>query len=196
MNERSPDMLKPTLLAGALFGTLAALPVIGLLNCACCALILSCGFFGSYLYSRECRRQGAEMRAGNGAIVGLIAGAFYSMVYTLVSAIIQIATGGDFVTRAILEWIKQLPNLPPDTASMVDQALADAGKFGIGRLIMGFLFTILVAAVFSTIGGLIGGAVFKVGPRPPEPPAAPVPEPPYFDPNAGSAPPPPGPPAY
>ncbi len=190
MNDRSPDMLKPTLIAGALFGALAALPVIGFINCACCALILGCGFFGAYLYSNLCRRAGHEFRAGSGAIVGLISGAFYAMVHTLVSAIIELTTGGDFVARALLEWLKKLPNLPPESASAIDDALQNMGTFGPVRLIMGFLFTLLLAAVFSTIGGLIGGAVFKVDRPPPVPP---VQEPPPFFPDEGSAPPPMGP---
>lgn len=184
MSDRSPDMLKPTLIAGVVFGAIAALPFFGMLNCACCSLVLGAGFFAAYLYSGDCRRQGAEFRAGTGAVVGLIAGAFYAMMATLVGAVVHL-TVGDFVSKALREWIQGLPNLPAETSETIRRAIDSSQKLSPLALVFQFFFNLLIGAMFGTVGGLIGGAVFKVPPPP---------MPPTFDAGPGLAPPPPPPP--
>lgn len=170
MDNRSPEMLKPTLIAGVVFGAVGALPFFNLINCACCALVVGCGFFAAYLYSAECRRQGAEFRPGMGALVGLIAGAFYAMAETLVSAVVQL-TIGDIATRMVLEMMQNLPNIPPEASDQLEKFIEQSGTFTAFTLVMGFFMTLLLGAIFSTVGGLIGGAVFRVAPRSTAPPS-------------------------
>lgn len=185
MNDRSPDMLKPTLLAGVIFGTLGAVPFFNWVNCACCVLVIACGFVAAYLYSEQCRKRGVEFRPGNGALVGLVAGGFYAMVTTVVDSVVKL-TVGDVPTRMFLEWLQRFPSLPPESGEMIDTALRDVGTVHVFGLILGFLAWILIGAVFSTIGGLIGGAVFHID-RPPAPPVAsfgtPTPFPPVAPPS-------------
>ena len=49
MNQ-APSMLKPALISGVAFGVAGSIPVINWINCACCALIIGCGFFAAFLY--------------------------------------------------------------------------------------------------------------------------------------------------
>ena len=49
MTDSSPSMLKSTLIGGLSLGILAAMPVIGVLNCACCALVIAGGFLAAFL---------------------------------------------------------------------------------------------------------------------------------------------------
>jgi len=51
MNNQAPSMLKPALISGVAFGVAGAIPVINWINCACCALIIGCGFLSAFLYS-------------------------------------------------------------------------------------------------------------------------------------------------
>lgn len=166
MSDRSPEMLKPTLIAGASFGTLGALPVVSLINCACCALVIACGVFASYLYSRECRSQGAEFRPGSGALVGLVAGGFYAMVQTLVAALVRLLIG-DRVAREVFEWVQSMPSIPAESRETIGRLLERSSSWTVLTLVAGFLVTLLVAAVFSTAGGLVGGALFRVAPGKP-----------------------------
>ena len=76
MNQ-APSMLKPALISGVAFGVAGAIPVINWINCACCALIVGCGFCAAFLYSKECRTAGFAFRPGNGATVGLVSGLIY-----------------------------------------------------------------------------------------------------------------------
>jgi len=176
MDKQSPDLLRPTLMAGLLFGFLGGLPLLKLLNCACCALVVACGFFASYLYSGECRRQGAEFRPGTGALLGLVAGAFYALMNTLIETVTTLTIGDFFLTR-FSQWIRTLPNIQPEVLEQLDRAVEQSGTFSLSGLILGLLFSVAIASVFSTAGGLIGGAVFKVDrPAPPPPPPPPVPQ--------------------
>ena len=178
MDNRAPSMLKPTFIAGAIFGVLVAIPGISLLNnCTCCSLVAACGFVAAFLYSRDCKREGCEFGPGPGALVGLIAGAFYALVTSIVGSIVFV-TIGDPVLRGVLEWAQQNPDMPPEALDGIDRALEDMSSkaMGFGKMVIGFFFSVLVGAIFSTLGGLIGGTVFKVQP-PAAPPASQAPPP-------------------
>jgi hypothetical protein len=155
-------MLKSTLIGGALFGFIGAIPVLNVINCACCALVVAGGFLASYLYSKECRGQGVEFRAGGGALVGLVAGLFYAITQTIIDGIVKMIWPVD--VEQALEMAEQF-GAPPESLEIMSKFLEGSGTF-IG-LIIGFFVILLIAAVFSTIGGLIGGAVFKVTPAAP-----------------------------
>ena len=187
MDERSPDLLRPTLTAGVVFGAVAAVPFLNLINCACCALVVGCGFFASRLYSGHCRRDGVAFSPGTGAMVGLVAGAFYAMTESLFETAIRL-TIGDPAARAMLSLLQGVPNLPAENRDTFEQLLRQAADASpsFGSFVMGFFFMVVVAAIFSTIGGLIGGAVFRYAPpasmpppgaddyAPPPPPSAPA----------------------
>ena len=172
MDSRAPSMLKATLIGGALFGFLGGLPIIGALNCACCALFVAGGFLASFLQSKECSAAGIEFKPGSGALVGLVSGLFYAVASTIVSGIVGLFFRPD--PEQTLEMMEQfgMPAEYMDTAAKFME-----GSSGVMGIVLGFFVTLLIAAVFSTIGGLIGGAVFKVEP-PPTPSAAQSPPPP------------------
>jgi hypothetical protein len=160
-------MLKSTLIGGGLFGLLGAIPVLNLVNCACCALVIGGGVLAAYLYSKECRAAGTEFRAGSGALVGLVAGLFYAVTGTVVGGILKLVLPQPN-PEEVMEQLEQLPfDIPPEALDSAARWME--GSAGFGGLIISFFFTLLVAAVFSTIGGLIGGAAFKVEAAPSAP---------------------------
>ena len=183
MDDRSPDMLRSTLISGLLFGAVAGIPFVSLLSCAtCCGLVWGCGLFAAWLYSRSCRAAGVEFRPSTGTVVGLVAGAFHALGQTIVDAVFKLAFG-DVAGRAALRWMEAQPGsgagaLPPGAAAFQDWA-KEAVRRGLEEpisfvsIVFGFLFAVLVAAVFSTLGGLIGGALFRVAPAVPPPAEAP-----------------------
>jgi tetrahydromethanopterin S-methyltransferase subunit G len=169
MPER-PSMLKPALIGGSSAGFAAGLPMVGALNCACCALIVAGGFLASFLYSKACANAGVEFRAGKGAGLGLFAGLFYAVVSTVVSAIFN-RVDADAVDR-MMEALDR-PDIPPEFADgFVRFMELIASPIGI---LIAFLIGLVLASIFSTLGGLIGGSVFKVEAAPPSSagPAAP-----------------------
>lgn len=174
--DNSPSMLKATLIGGAAFGFLGAVPLVGALNCACCSLVVGAGFVAAFLYSRDCEKQHTAFSPGSGAVVGLVAGMFYAVTNAIVSALFHLALGSN-----IEETLAQLEDrglaIPPEAEPFFDFLTRASPILLVGLL---FCFMLLIGAVFSTLGGVIGGAVFKVQPPPapgmgtaPPPPAAP-----------------------
>lgn len=163
--DNRPKMLKATLIGGGVAGVLSAIPGLNLLNCACCALVIGGGFFAAYLYSKECAAAGVEFRPGNGALVGLVAALFYAVAASIVGGIVQMIMPTDI--GQIMEQFDQA-DMPPETRDMIGDVLEMMS--GSGAIFIGFFVNLIAGAIFSTIGGLIGGAVFKVE-TPPAPPA-------------------------
>ena len=76
---------KSALLGGGVFGVVAALPYVEMVNSLCCALYIGGGVLAVYFYFKE---QGPFPKApyGDGAVVGLLAGALGGVVATVVGA--------------------------------------------------------------------------------------------------------------
>ena len=165
MDNAAPSMLKATLIGGGAAGIAAALPIIGALNCLCCSLVIGGGFLAAFLYSRDCQQAGAEFRPGNGALVGLVAGLFYSIAGTVVGVVVRAIMPAPDIDQVMeqLEGIDLDPEVIDGIADFMEMSQSGSG------LVIMFFATLLLAAVFSTIGGLIGGAVFKVEPPPSTP---------------------------
>ena len=163
MDNSSPSMLRATLIGGAVFGVLGGIPFV---NCLCCALMMGAGFLAAYMYSNQVKATGAGFRPGNGAVIGLVAAMFYALASTAVSAVVASFTGPPDIDE-IIDQMEQ-GGAPPEFVDMAVNVIDRmSGPMGI---LIGFFVTLLMAAALSTIGGLIGGAVFKVEGQPPAPP--------------------------
>jgi hypothetical protein len=177
MNEQTPSIWMPSLIAGGVFGVLSGMPLIGALNCACCALVIGCGVLAAFLYSRSCREAGVGFRPGRGALVGLAAGLFHALAATVISTIANLIVG-DF--ERSLEQMQQFMPPDPEAAEAVERMVEIMESLGpIGMFFIGLIFWVVLSSIFATIGGLIGGALFKVeiepeAPLPGTPPPPPI----------------------
>ena len=186
MDNDAPSMLKATVIGGFAAGLVSSIPIISLLNCACCSLVVGGGFLAAYIYSRDCERQAVEFRPASGAMVGLVAAMFFALTTVIVVAGTVTLSGVSITEQTEMFFEEAEAQLdafgqefPPEADAVVD-FFVNAGAFLLFALM--FFWNLLLAAVFSTVGGLIGGALFQVEVRPPEPPPA----------APGEAPPPPG----
>ena len=103
MDKTSPSKLKSALIGGAPLGLLGGIPVI---NVGCCLWTLGAGFLAGFLYSKECKNAGARFGTGPGALVGLFAGLFYTLIAAPLFSLIR---GGDTmdpdeIDQAIAGW--------------------------------------------------------------------------------------------
>jgi hypothetical protein len=163
MNNQAPPMLKPALISGVAFGVAGAIPVINWINCACCALIIGCGFLAAFLYSKDCKGVGAAFRPGNGATIGLLSGLIYGVVSGVLSGIISAAFGMNDWQEVIDQIRASGAEIDPAVLDQISGFMESSGS--LMMILIGLFFALLFGAIFGTIGGLIGGSVFRNEPQ-------------------------------
>jgi hypothetical protein len=163
---------QPALLGGLLLGVLSALPIVGAGNCCCCLWVISGGVTAAYLLQKG---QPAPIDAGDGALVGLLAGVIGVVVWQVLAIPVTLLMGP--FQAQLMERLLSNAELPENVRPLFETLRQGAG-FSVAGFIVGAFFTLVVGIVFSTVGGLIGAALFrtKLPPVPPIPP----PEPPGF----------------
>ena len=160
------NKVKPALIGGVLLGLLSVIPFVNSLNICCCLWAILGGMLASYLYVKN---SPTPASAGDGAIVGAIAGLVGAAISLILGIPISYAMGPTM--RNLM--ISLLENVDRQQAEMMRQQLELAGD-AIAPLIINALILAVMLFVFSVIGGLIGTALFekrKGGPVPPPPPA-------------------------
>jgi hypothetical protein len=144
--------LQPAILGGIFMGILSALPYVEWGNC-CCLWVVGGGALGAYLMQQNFP---APVTLGDGALVGMLTGLIGAPVTFLARPLILMAigplmTGWDTWVPGILGG-DQIPAELDDTARRL------------GRGIVLVLVVLLVTTVFmvvSTIGGILGAAIFR-----------------------------------
>jgi hypothetical protein len=144
--------LKPAIIGGVVLGLLSAIPFVNFLNTCCCLWAILGGLLASYLYIRE---SPLPARTGDGAIMGLLAGAVGAAIYIVVGIPLSIVMGG-FVAGLVGHLME---NIDPAQAESVRRQV-EASQTVLRAIINGIITAILLVA-FSTIGGLIGIPLFE-----------------------------------
>jgi len=157
-------------------GVLSALPLVAIGNACCCLWVLSGGLVAAYVFQQN---QSAPITPGDGALVGLLAGLIGSVVYVFVSIPVSIVIGP--FERALMQRIIDMAGtMPPEMRDTIErygrEGRESAAFFVVGR-IFAFIFFLFLGAIFSTLGGLLGAAVFRKQPPPPGPIDIPPPPP-------------------
>jgi len=176
-------MLQPALLGGVVIGVLSALPIINLANC-CCAWILFGGGLAAYLMQQQ---RPAPISAGDGALVGLLAGIIGALIWTVVAIPISAMMIG-FESGMLDKVLSNANEMPPDVRSFLE-SLRSGPVRGLATVI-GFFVTVCVCSVFGMLGGLFGALFFRKNEPPPPPPPVPPPFAPTFEPPPSFGPPP------
>jgi hypothetical protein len=161
------NKLKPALIGGVVLGLLSAIPFVNWVNICCCAWAILGGILASYLYVKN---SATPANAGDGAMVGGMAGGVGAAIYIVIGIPLAIFSGG--AMREML--INFMSNLDPRQAEMIRQQLEAQGDSIAGAIIQGLIGAVLLV-VFAIIGGLIGIPLFEKrkggGAMPPPPPA-------------------------
>jgi len=132
-------------------GVLSALPLVNLGNACCCLWVICGGAVAAYLLQQD---QPTPITPGDGALVGLLAGLFGALVTVALSIPFNLMMAP--MQRAFLQRMSRDGQMPP--------AFEDfASTFAVGVIGTIVLAVIMVVAgvIFSTLGGLLGAALFK-----------------------------------
>lgn len=158
------NKMKPALIGGVVLGLLSVIPVLNLGNICCCLWALLGGLLASYLYIKS---SAVPAKAGDGAILGALAGLVGAVIVVVIGIPISIVAGG--ITRGLL--LRIVESMNPSQAEAI-RVQMEAGSTIAGEIINGLILAVLVV-IFSTIGGLLGVPIFEkrkgpIAPRPPQ----------------------------
>ena len=183
--------LRPAIIGGIVMGLLSGLPYVNLGNVACCLWVVSGGALAAYLYIRQ---SPTPVDMGEGALVGLLAGVFGTIVQLLVGVPVEIMTG--YPEKRLL--INLIERMNPEQAERYRQRIEEvaampfAEQFFAQVFSLGTLLVFIITAVFALVGGLVAVPLFEKRKADAVPP--PPPPPPYYGGRPGGAYPPPPPP--
>jgi hypothetical protein len=170
--------LQPVLLGGLFMGVLGALPFVSIGNC-CCLWVIGGGMVAAYLLQQG---QPAPITSGDGAVVGLMAGVVGAVVHLIVSIPLAFVTG-PLQARMMQRVLSEANDMPPEMRHMFETFGGGAAGSMI-RLVLGFVFMMVVGVIFGALGGMLGALFFKKDQPPvaPEGPTGPTNFPPPFNP--------------
>lgn len=160
--QQQASLWKPALTSGFIFGFLSGIPLVGLLNCACCALIVGAGAVTSYLLVKA---SPVAVTYGQAALGGLVAGLFAVPVTFLTQTLFSIILDND-IRAQIQEAIDQAVQIggADDTADIAAALTVD----------LVLAITVVCATVFfvafGALGGVIGRSIFEKRSSTPEAP--------------------------
>lgn len=181
MNEL--DWKQPALVGGVIAGLLSAIPGISLANCCFCAWLLVGGAVAAKMLINRTQR---PVRGGEGAQVGAMAGLIAAGIYLVISIPIILLAVGENFQRGLFEQMAGSINNPEIQEAlrkaMEESAVQTPGQ----RLVSSLPFSIIYAVLFvgfSTLGGLLGVALFEKRRDQPPPPQYPPSYPPNYPPN-------------
>jgi len=140
-------------------GVLSALPFVSAANLCCCLWVVGGGIVAAYALQQN---ESASITPADGALVGLLAGLLGAVIQVLVSIPITFVVAP--MERALLQRVIDMAGtMPEDMRQMVEQygRGGESIAFTIAARAVAFMFWLCVGAVFSTVGGLIGAAVFR-----------------------------------
>ena len=162
-----PSKLQPALLAGVAIGVLSSLPIVNLANVCCCAWVIFGGGLAAYLMQQN---HPAPVDAADGAIVGLMAGAFGGIATALISIPIAMALG-PFQADLLEGMMERTRDIPPEWRTLIE-GMRTGAALGV-MTVLSAIAMVVVGSIFGLVGGVIGTLLFRKNVSPPPPPLPP-----------------------
>ena len=152
MNSRS--FILSALIAGAVIGLLANLPVLNLINCFLCLWVWVGGILAVYLYKRFQHGEGSlsgAQGAGLGAVAGLI-GAFVGVIVYSLTSFISMP-----IFASMARFFEVEGDLPFESGGLPSV---------VGSAFFFFMFDAIAYPLFGAISGLLGASLMGKKPTP------------------------------
>ena len=159
------NKLKPALIGGVVLGLLSVIPFVNFANICCCLWALVGGALATNLYVKN---SPTPASAGDGAILGVLAGLIGGAIVLVIGIPVQLAVGASMNTM-IANFVE---SVNPQQAEMMRQQIA-AGSTVVGAIV-NQIISAVVLFIFAIIGGLLGVPIFekrKGNMTPPPPPS-------------------------
>ncbi len=156
------NKLKPALIGGVLTGVLSVIPFVSAANLCCCLWAVLGGMLATYLYVKN---SPTPAGAGDGAVLGVIAGAVGAVIYVVLGIPIALAMGPTMRNMIV----SLMENVDPRQAEVMRQQFEAQGN-AIAPLIIQALVIAALIFVFAILGGLLGIPIFEKRKNAPPPP--------------------------
>jgi len=138
-------------LCGGLFiGAVTGIPILNLVNCACCSGIMAGGMLTIYLY-RNSLKDNRTVSLAEGAMMGLIAG----LIGAFTGGILNAVFGA--MSRDLTELLSKHINDLDFSPLLEEFSTAAVAR---GFFLINILGNFVLDCIFGVIGGIIGAAVF------------------------------------
>jgi hypothetical protein len=185
MNEL--DWKQPALVGGVMAGILSVIPIVNFANCCFCAWLLVGGAVAAKMLINRAPR---PVRSGEGAQVGAVAGLIAAGIYSLISLAFAVFNIGQRFQEEMLNRMAEMSN-DPNFQAAIRKMIEDGANQPVAQKLVSVVIVLIIVSViyigFSTLGGLLGVALFEKRrdqPPPPQyPPGYPPNQPPNYPPN-------------
>jgi len=153
-------------IGGLVIGVLSSLPLVNAANACCCLWVVAGGAVAAYLLQQN---QTLPITPADGALVGLFAGLIGAAVGFVISIPLSIVMAP--MQRAVVQRVlENAGDMPPALRQLLENMSQPRTAAGfLGQLVVCvviFGFTLVIWSIFSTLGGLLGAAIFKKTPPP------------------------------
>lgn len=151
MNQhQKPGLLTPALIGGAVAGVLSGIPLLG---CLCCLWIIGGAMLATHLAAKSFP---VSMTAGDGAIIGILAGVVAAVVDGLVSIPLQ-AINAEFLQRLMERFAEYSSQLPGNWRELMERGM---NKPSLAWFFIGLVISAAIFAALGAVGGVIGASLF------------------------------------
>ena len=172
-----PGVMKPAVIVGLISGVVFAVPYLRLINCICCIGMVVTGLAAGWIYSNACKSAGFAFTGSDGAKIGLIAGGVSALVSIVLGLVLEQIVGQPdtlAINEAVFDWMQQNEGIPEEQLAEMEENIEAlrAGEITMGQRIQGIAVGLLLGPIFSVLGGLLAGSLFKQDAAPTQDPAA------------------------
>jgi len=142
-------------------GVLSALPLISVGNVCCCLWVVSGGVAAAYALQQS---QPDPITPADGAFVGFLSGLLGAVIYFVIALPLDVLIG-PMEREMVRRWMDNMGGTE-NFRAYADRADVVSAPI---RAFLGFVMMLVLGAIFSTIGGLLGALMFKRQPAPAQP---------------------------
>jgi len=156
LSNAPSSKLRPAAIGGVALGIASAVPILNIVNCACCALVVGGGVLAAFLYMRELPSS-TEAPYGDAFLLGILTGVIGAVVGSIVSIPFQLLVGGLGLSENLQRALEDA-DLPPQIAEIASSF--GSGQLALGAILFQLLVSLVVYTIFATVGALLGTAIF------------------------------------
>jgi hypothetical protein len=176
--ETKPNKLIPVLIGGFSMAAVSVIPIVNMINCLCCAGIMGGAIVGVWFYKKNfppnaifTTGHGAGIGALSGVVGGVLTSAFTALTLGVFSAQFSVT-----FQETIDEAFQQMHMInDPNAVEQARQALNALATQPFFTFALVLIASLFIFVAFGTLGGVIGGSIFKTRLIQDYPPPAPPP---------------------